>query len=95
MNDPSHAPRPLPSVPLGPNEQLNSYRTQCRVLTYVHRYITAHPWPPTLREIKDALKLPSTDTVHKTLRRLKEKGLVTWTPRQSRSLRIIYNRKET
>jgi repressor LexA len=45
-------------------------------------------YPPSIREIGEAVGLKSTSTVHGYLSRLKDKGYIEWEPQSPRTLRI-------
>lgn len=48
---------------------------QIEVLRYIHEQVTQKGYPPTVREIGEAVQLSSTSTVHGHLARLEKKGL--------------------
>ncbi|MFR0771693.1 MAG: LexA family protein [Limosilactobacillus pontis] len=48
---------------------------QMAVLSYIHKQVTEHGYPPTVREICSAVGLSSTSTVHGHITRLIDKGL--------------------
>ena len=50
--------------------------TQQRILEYIESYIDANGYPPSVREIGQAVDLKSTSTVHGHLNRLEKKGLL-------------------
>lgn len=79
----------IPDVPLLPREHCRFWRTQVRVLTFVAIYEDVHGRPPTIKEIADSLSLPWVVTVARALRRLEDKGLVTWEPGRTRTVRVI------
>ncbi len=45
---------------------------------------------PSMREIQDALNIPSSSSIHEYLKSLEEKGYVTRAPGKSRSVRPVY-----
>lgn len=50
--------------------------TQQRILEYIEKYIEDNGYPPSVREIGQAVDLKSTSTVHGHLNRLEKKGLL-------------------
>ena len=50
--------------------------TQQRILDYIEKYIEVNGYPPSVREIGQAVDLKSTSTVHGHLNRLEKKGLL-------------------
>ena len=50
--------------------------TQQRILDYIENYIEVNGYPPSVREIGQAVDLKSTSTVHGHLNRLERKGLL-------------------
>ncbi len=50
--------------------------TQQRILDYIENYIEVNGFPPSVREIGQAVDLKSTSTVHGHLNRLEKKGLL-------------------
>lgn len=50
--------------------------TQNRILSYIHETIEMRGYPPSVREIGEAVGLKSTSTVHGHLIRLEKKGLL-------------------
>ena len=95
MTPVTHLARPLPPVPRLAGQTPRTHGLELEVLHAIARYRQAHPWPPTIREIANALYLPSTCAVSNALLRLRAKGLVTWQRYQSRTLAILYGGKET
>lgn len=59
------------------------------VLDCVIEYVQRHTYPPTIREIGEALSIPSTRSVSDLLKSLERKGWIERTPSRSRSLRVI------
>lgn len=66
-----------------------SGETTSRVLAFVGDYTAARGYPPSLREIGDAVGLRSTSAVHRHLRLLAKAGRIERTPNVSRGLRIV------
>jgi tRNA(adenine34) deaminase len=59
------------------------------VLDWIIEYVQRNTYPPTVREIGDALSIPSTRSVSDLLKALERKGWIERTPSRSRSLRVI------
>lgn len=78
----------MPDVPLLPREHWRFWRTQVRVLAFIEAYQAVHGYPPTVKEIADGLSLRWVITVVRALRRLRDKGLVTWEAGQVRTVRV-------
>ncbi len=64
-------------------------RRQQEILTFVHRHSDAHGYPPSVREIGQALGLTSSSTVHSHLSALEKKGYVKRDPSKPRALEIL------
>ena len=58
------------------------------VLAYIHKQVTEHGYPPTVREICSAVGLSSTSTVHGHINRLIEKGFLRKDSAKPRALEI-------
>lgn len=87
--------RPLPDVPRLSGETADAYRRQVDILRTIAEFRRHHPYPPSVREIMATLLLSSETAVHPYLLILQAKGIITWEHYQSRTIRIIYDRKET
>ncbi|WP_373842920.1 transcriptional repressor LexA [Limosilactobacillus sp.] len=61
---------------------------QMAVLSYIHKQVTEHGYPPTVREICSAVGLSSTSTVHGHITRLIEKGFLRKDSAKPRALEI-------
>lgn len=53
------------------------------------KFINKNNQPPTVRELRKLLEIRSTSTTLEYLRRLKEKGLIDWKPKQPRTLKVL------
>jgi repressor LexA len=62
---------------------------QFRILTHIRETIRQRGFPPSYREIGDAVGLTSTSSVARQLQTLEKKGLVTHHPRSPRSYQIV------
>ncbi len=69
-------------------------RRQQEILTFVHRYTDAHGYPPSVREIGQALGLTSSSTVHSHLTALEKKGYLRRDPSKPRALEILRDEHE-
>lgn len=64
-------------------------KRQAEVLDFIRAYIAEHKRSPGLREIGDAMGLRSLATIHRHVRGLREKGLVTWRWGCSNTIQVI------
>lgn len=62
---------------------------QQQILNYLSGYQSAHGYPPSVREICDAIGLSSTSTVHGHLGRLERKGYIRRDPSKPRAIEIL------
>jgi len=62
---------------------------QREILEFVNTHVDAHGYPPTVREIGQAVGLTSPSTVHAHLARLEESGLIRRDPTKPRALEVI------
>lgn len=71
---------------------------QLEIYEFLKKYTEEKGYPPSVREICEAVSLKSTSTVHGHLKRLEKKGLIKRDPTKPRALEISelsYQRKET
>ena len=61
---------------------------QMAVLSYIHKQVDEHGYPPTVREICSAVGLSSTSTVHGHITRLIEQGFLRKDSAKPRALEI-------
>jgi len=61
---------------------------QQRIMAFIRKYWQEHAYPPTIREIGQAVKISSTSVVKYNLERLQEKGLIERSGEVSRGLRL-------
>ena len=61
---------------------------QMEVLSFIHQRVGEKGYPPTVREICEAVGLKSTSTVHGHISRLAKKGLLSKDPSKPRALEI-------
>jgi repressor LexA len=64
---------------------------QQEILTFVQRYAESHGYPPSVREIGQAMGLTSSSTVHSHLEALARKGFLRRDPSKPRALEILHN----
>ncbi len=64
-------------------------RRQNDILTFVRRYTESHGYPPSVREIGQAMGLTSSSTVHSHLAALERKGYLRRDPSKPRALEIL------
>jgi repressor LexA len=62
---------------------------QKKILDFLKQEIRAKGYPPSVREICDAVGLKSTSTVHGYLERLEKKGLIRRDPTKPRAIEIL------
>lgn len=68
---------------------------EAKILEYIKNRISETGYSPSMRDIRDALGIKSTSTVHAYIDRLEKKGLLSKDDGKSRSLRIDgYNKDE-
>lgn len=64
-------------------------RKQLEILSYIKNEIYKKGYPPSVREICDAVKLKSTSTVHGHLERLEKKGFIRRDPTKPRAIEVL------
>ncbi len=64
-------------------------KKQLEVLNFIKREIYKKGYPPSVREICDAVKLKSTSTVHGHLERLERKGYIRRDPTKPRAIEVL------
>lgn len=69
-------------------DPLDPTARQLEVLTSVARHIADNGYPPTLRELGEALGIISTNAVSDNLKALARKGLLTRLPLKSRTMKL-------
>lgn len=60
-----------------------------RIVSFIRFYTTVEQWPPTVREIAEAVGLRSSSTVHGHLDRLERDGRIERMPRCPRAIRVV------
>ncbi len=64
-------------------------KKQSEVLRFIKKEIVKKGYPPSVREICDAVKLKSTSTVHGHLERLERKGFIRRDPTKPRAIEVL------
>jgi repressor LexA len=95
---PSEGDRPRPRGPrevTGPKTRQTRRRDPTRlterqraILEVIHRHVDEHGYPPSVREIGEAVGLRSTSSVHAQLETLAEKGYLKRDPTKPRALEL-------
>ena len=67
---------------------------QQEIWQYLAEYVDAHGYPPTVREIGDAVGLASPSTVHAHLANLERAGLLRRDPTKPRAIELVGRRKD-
>ncbi len=67
----------------------NAKAKQEAILSYIKREVSSRGYPPSVREIGDAVGLTSTSTVHGHLSKLEQRGLIRRDPTKPRAIEII------
>ena len=67
----------------------NLTKRQTEVLNYIKSYIVSHGYPPTVREIGQALDISSPATVHAHLSHLVEKGFIKKDDAKNRAIELL------
>jgi len=62
---------------------------QKQILQYIHDEVQAKGYPPSVREIGDAVGLQSSSSVHAQLRRLEEQGYLRRDPTKPRAIELL------
>ena len=79
------SPRPMRGTQL--NDELTD--RQAKILDYI-RYVTrVRNYPPSVREIGEAVGLSSSSTVHNHLNQLERRGLIKRDPSKSRTVQLV------
>lgn len=62
---------------------------QFQVLCHIREYIEDHGYPPTVRELGEAIGTTSSSTVHSHLQALRKKGFIQVKADSPRALRVV------
>lgn len=63
--------------------------TDEQIVEYIRQYDEEHGYAPSLREIGDAIGVRSVGSVKYRMNSLREKGVVTFADRKSRTIKVI------
>lgn len=69
----------------------NNKEKQQEILEFIKKEIATRGYPPSVREICEAVGLRSTSTVHGHLERLEKKGLIRRNPSKPRAIELVNN----
>lgn len=64
-------------------------RMQSNIIEFIKRHVKENGYPPTIREIGDAVGLASSSTVHGHLNRLEKRGFLRRDPERPRAIEVI------
>ena len=64
-------------------------RREQQILDFITEQTGQNGYPPTIREIADAVNLRSTGDVHRHLKSLEDKGVVRRDPRKPRAITVL------
>ena len=67
----------------------DSTKRQAEILTYIKKYIVAHGYPPTVREIGKDLGVSSPATIHTHLSNLENKGFIKKEETKNRAIELL------
>ena len=92
-DDAAHVPHAPPTaqasaLPDPPDEPERLTPRQRKVLTVIRDWVERFGYPPSVREIGDAVGLTSTSSVHHQLRTLERKGYLRRDPRRTRAVDV-------
>ena len=62
---------------------------QDKILEFIRSEVERRGFPPSVREICDAMGIKSTSTVHGHLRRLENRGLLVHDPTNPRAIEVV------
>lgn len=73
---------------INPNDEVPLTERQESILTYLYEYTEQHNYPPSVREICEAVGLRSPSSVHAQLNTLEDKGFLRRDPTKPRALEL-------
>jgi repressor LexA len=81
---------------LSPRSQLNEELSdrQSRILEYIRHVSRTRNYPPSVREIGEAVGLSSSSTVHNHLNQLERRGMIRRDPSKSRTVQLVKDIRE-
>lgn len=59
------------------------------LLGFISKYTEIQGYPPSTRDMAEALGFRSVESIHRMLKELRDSGRVTWEPRKARTLRVV------
>jgi repressor LexA len=74
------------------NEELSD--RQSRILEYIRHVSRTRNYPPSVREIGEAVGLSSSSTVHNHLNQLERRGMIRRDPSKSRTVQLVRDARE-
>ena len=74
------------------NEELSD--RQSRILEYIRHVSRTRNYPPSVREIGEAVGLSSSSTVHNHLNQLERRGMIRRDPSKSRTVQLVKDARE-
>lgn len=74
---------------MGAKKSLTPGVKQQQILDFIKQFVIERGFPPSVREICDAVKLSSTSTVHSHLQALEEKGYIKRDGSKSRTIELV------
>ncbi len=72
-----------------PTQKARLSKRQAQILQYIREAVETRGFPPSIREIGEAVGLSSSSTVHSHLRSLENKGYLKRNPSRPRSIEIV------
>lgn len=69
-------------------------KRQQEILDFIKKEVKEKGFPPTIREIGEAVGLASSSTVHGYLARLEKRGLIIRDPSKPRAITILHSEEE-
>ena len=87
-----HAPPAVPDAPWDKTPPEGLSAVDVRILDVIEGLTLSRGFPPTVREVGDAVGLSSSSSVHGRLAGLRERGLVSWREGSSRTLAVVSER---
>ncbi len=62
---------------------------QREIVDFIKEFISAHGYPPSVREIRDGVEMLSTSTVHAELTQIEQAGVIERRGKHSRAIRVL------
>ncbi len=72
-----------------PTDEMNLTEREHRILDFMKKAALERGYPPTVRELCEALHVKSTSTIHKDLASLEKKGFIRRDPSKPRAIEIV------